>query len=57
MKEMGQEHRVRVSGAKGHPPTGTLKVIAAAEAGWRASLASPIVGSTPERRPPGREKR
>lgn len=41
--EVGPD-RVQVSGARGYPPSGFYKVTLTHEAGWRAFLASPIVG-------------
>ena len=37
-------NRVRVSGARGRPPTPTYKVQATFERGWRASVLAPIIG-------------
>lgn len=37
--------RVRVSGAKGHPSTATLKVCATADHGWRGIAYQPVIGS------------
>ncbi|OCC24378.1 hypothetical protein MB02_07285 [Croceicoccus estronivorus] len=38
------ENRVRVSGAKGHPPTDQYKVCVTYDAGWRSVALIPIVG-------------
>lgn len=37
--------RVRVSGARGYAPTGTLKVCGTWDDGWRSSAAQPIIGA------------
>lgn len=37
-------NRVRVSGAKGYPPTGSLKVCATYDAGWRSVALIPVTG-------------
>jgi hypothetical protein len=42
--EAAGEQRVRVSGAKGYPPSGKLKVCVTYEDGWRFIGAMPIVG-------------
>jgi hypothetical protein len=38
------EHRVRVTGATGHPPTDTLKACATYDDGWRGVAYQPIIG-------------
>ena len=43
IEEVG-ENRVQVSGAKGHPPTGTYKVSTTYQDGWRATVQLTIAG-------------
>ncbi len=43
IEEVG-ENRVKVSGAKGYPPTGTYKVSATYQDGWRATVQLTIAG-------------
>ncbi len=43
LEEIGRD-RVRVTGATGYPPTGTLKVCATYDDGWRGIAYQPIIG-------------
>lgn len=42
--EQAGPNRVRVSGARGYPSTGTLKVCATFDDGWRAIAYQPVIG-------------